>query len=420
MDTILKGGDVARPQDAAEAAGQLAVPVETGVAPVTGRAHALLSASSSERWLHCTPAAVAESKYPDAGSDFAREGTLAHAIGARKIKEQFGFPFADEEREIAELSDAYYSGEMEEHTDGYAAYVLERWQEARAHLKDGDAPVEIMIEARLDFSDYVPDGFGTGDAVIVGGNRIEVIDLKYGKGVRVSAENNPQMKLYALGALSLFDYAYDIEEVTMTIYQPRIGNLSRWSIRVDALLEWAMTELEPLAMLASRGLGVRDPGKWCRFCKAAADCPAVGRSLVDAWLRYSDAQKLAHEDMTVVLDQADVWRDWLKAVEERALTSALNGEEVPGYKVVEGRSVRKITDPERAAAALLDNGAAEESVWRPRELQTLTTLERTFGRKMIAQVCGEFITKPKGKPTLAPVDDRRPALSPGDDFAGMV
>lgn len=235
--------------------------------------HALLSASSASRWLHCTPAPVAESVYPDHSSAYAEEGTLAHAIGARKIKRALVMDHREEDEEIRQLSAAYHTEEMERHTDGYAQMVLGK---LRSSILAGNR-AEAHIETRLDFSEYVPDGFGTGDATIAADGIMEIIDLKYGKGVKVSAVENPQMRLYALGALDRWDYAFDIRAVRMTIYQPRLDNISVWEETVASLREWADTTLRPLAMLASRGLGDRHAGKWCRFCKAKENCMELAR-----------------------------------------------------------------------------------------------------------------------------------------------
>lgn len=235
--------------------------------------HALLSASSASRWLHCTPAPIAESIYPDESSEYAEEGTLAHAMGAKKIKQALGLDTSGEDEEIAQLYARYYAPEMDIHTDRYASYVL-KTLERRTHVGER---AEAHIESRLDFSEYVPEGFGTGDATVMSDGTMDIIDLKYGKGVKVSAELNPQMRLYALGALDAWEYAYDVRRVRMTIYQPRIGNVSVWMETVESLREWAEKELRPLAQLAFRGAGDRHAGKWCRFCKAKENCMEFAR-----------------------------------------------------------------------------------------------------------------------------------------------
>lgn len=382
------------------------------------RKHALLSASSSHRWLECTPSAIAESAYPDKGSDFAREGSLAHAIGAWKLKYRLGLDHSKEEAEIRELEDEFYSGEMDEHTDGYANYVMERYAEAgRRARAQGTAKPEIRIEAQLDYADWVPDGFGTGDAVIIGGGMMEIIDLKYGKGVKVSAEHNTQLMLYALGAGILMDYAYDIHTVRMTIYQPRLGNLSEWEIPAGELTEWAERILRPLAGVAALGLGARKSGPWCKFCKAKGDCARYASDMISIYSSYP--ADVPQEKLPEILGKLPLMKDWISTVEQRSLDLALSGVRIEGYKLVAGRSVRQVTDPVGAAAALMAAGAEEDQVWRPRELRTLGDLEKAFGKKRFATVCGEYIEKRAGKPTLVPDSDKRDALNPSSDFDGF-
>lgn len=328
--------------------------------------HALLGASSSHRWLHCTPSAVAERRYPDEGSDFAKEGSLAHALAARRLKEELGRPHEEEDREISELWDRYHSGEMDEYVDSYVAYVLGIYQDHESQAKaHGHIRPEIDIELRLDYSQWVPEGFGTGDAVIVTRDTVEVIDLKYGKGVAVDARDNPQMKLYALGAIDLLDYAYDPETVCMTIFQPRIGNLSRWSIGVQELMDWAEDELEPLAKLASRGLGVRSSGEWCKFCKAKGDCAVLASACLSTYTLNPDAESFTAADLAGILPRLDTISDWVNAVKERSLARALSGETIPGYKIVEGRSVRKVTDPDKLADILMRQGYSYGQIFKP-------------------------------------------------------
>lgn len=390
---------------------------ETGKAE---RAHSLLGASSSHRWLHCTPSAMAEASYPDASSEFALEGTLAHALCARTLKQSLGMDTSGEEAEIAGLYDRWHTGGMDEHVEGYAAYVSDRYRQARERAaRRGGMMPEISIERRLDYSLWVEGGFGTGDAVIVSDGEVEVIDFKYGKGVEVRAERNTQMMLYALGAIDLFDYAYGVETVAMTIYQPRIGNLSTWSMRAADLRRWAEEELAPLARLAATGRGVRSSGPWCRFCKAKGDCPRLAAESLELWQLHEDSGAISAEDLPRVLERLGAVSDWVKAVEERALARALAGESIEGWKVVEGRSVRKISDPERAAAILREHGAGDSEIFKPRELRTITDLEKAWGKKAFGAMMGDVIQKPRGKPALVPDSDRRKAMSAADDFKGI-
>lgn len=387
---------------------------------VQERKHALLSASSAYRWLRCTPSAVAEDAVPDQSSDFAKEGTLAHAMGAKALKETLGMDFSAELEEMQMLKE-YHTGEMDEYVAGYVEFVLSTLRCVREEAaRLGTATPELAVERRLDFSDYVPDGFGTGDAVIVGARRLEIIDLKYGKGVAVDARENPQMKLYALGAVSAYDYAYDIEEVRMTIYQPRLGSVSSWSLPMADLVRWAEETVAPLAAVAVRGLGVRQSGEWCKFCRVKGSCPRLADDALRLWAFSPDAAELSPFDFASILPKLPAISDWAEAVKERALGDALAGKRIPGFKLVEGRSVRKITDPGKVAEALLENAGVENlKVWRPRELKTITELEKLVGKKAFAEIAGEWISKPKGKPTLVEESDKRKAIDPSDEFAGM-
>lgn len=381
--------------------------------PQEMRQHAVLSASASHRWLECTPSARAEENYPDQGSEFALEGTLAHAMASRELKTRLGRDTKKEDIEIAHLED-YCSGEMKEHTTDFADYVMMRLEEAGRATPMGRVKPDIRIEQRLDYSAWVPGGFGTGDAVIVSHDTVEVIDFKYGKGVKVEAENNPQMKLYALGAIDWYAYAYDIKKIRMTIFQPRIGNISSWETDIKSLLAWGRQELKPLAKIAWEGLGARKSGEWCRFCKAKGDCPRLTADCVVDYFINPNADTLTPREYSGILGMLPSIKDWIKTIEERSLALALDGTEIPGYKIVEGRSVRKIVDIERVAAALMETGATEEEVYRPRELRTLTDLEKTFGKKKFSQLCGDWIEKPAGKPTLAEVSDKRAEINKND------
>lgn len=378
--------------------------------------HALLSASSASRWMSCTPSAIAESAYPDKGSEFAREGTLAHAIAALKLKRVMDMDTDAEEKEIAELAPLYHTGEMEEFTDGYVEFVLDRWRDARQDSGISD----LLVERRLDFSCYVPEGFGTGDAVIVTDGTLEIIDLKYGKGVKVSAIDNPQMRLYALGAIDFYDYAYNIDTIRMTIYQPRLGNISTEEMPVSELRKWAEEELAPLAMLASKGRGTRNPGDHCRFCKAAADCTALARKSLETFYLgegdYLTPDVMARE----VLPKIPMLQSWIDRVKEASLDRALRGEEFPGWKVVAGRSTRKITDPTQLVVRLTAEGFESEHLFRPQELRTLTDLEKIVGKKRFAEVCGDCVEKKPGKPTLVPETDKRDSLDPAADFREVL
>lgn len=379
-------------------------------------AHALLSPSAAHRWLNCTAAPRLEANIEDTGSTFAEEGTLAHAYCAKKLKTFLSLPTDDEEKEIAELNTQYHTGEMDEYTDTYAAIVLEKYNAARALVKDA----QLLVETHLAFGQYIPDAFGTADAIIIADGTMEVIDFKYGKGVKVSAWKNPQMLIYGLGAYDKFNFDYNIQRVRMTIVQPRIDNLSEYEVSTDELLVWAANELAPKALIAYSGNGEQKPGEWCQFCKVKSSCRALAKLCTDAAAKdpkLINAKELA-EDILPILPTV---KTWLTGIEDYALQQALNGVQLPGWKVVEGRSNRKIVNQEGAAAALNAAGYLSEQIYKPQELRTITDLEKLIGKKQFAALAGDFIEKPAGKPTLAPESDKRKAIDPvADDFKDVT
>lgn len=377
--------------------------------------HALLSPSSAHRWMRCTAAPRLEAIEPDAGSDYAAEGTLAHAYCAKKLKSHLGMPTDDEEEEIATLN-AYHTGEMDEYTDAYVAEVLSRLTEARK----ADKNALLLVEIRLDFTDYIPDGFGTSDAVIIAAGKIEVIDFKYGKGVKVSADHNAQMLIYALGAYNHLGIDYDVKMVKMTIIQPRLDSVSEWELSVDELTRWAEAELKPKATEAYAGPGKPMPGDWCRFCKIKSKCTALADICVatadNTDPRLIDPKRLAGD----ILPRLAMIKAWCASVEEYALEQALAGVEYPGYKLVEGRSVRRITDPDAVIAILGAAGYDEADYLKPATLYGIGDLEKLVGKKKLAKLCGCHIDKPVGKPTLVSSDDKRPKYNnAADDFSGI-
>ena len=377
-------------------------------------AHALLSPSAAHRWMNCTAAPRLEEHIPDSGSAFAEEGTLAHAYCAKHLKEFLHQPTKDEEAEIAELFDKYHTGEMDEYTETYKTIVLEKFNAARARTRDA----QLLVEVRLDFTEWMPEAFGTADAVIIADGMMEVIDFKYGKGVKVSAVGNPQMQIYALGAFSRFSFEYNIQRVRMTIVQPRIDNLSEYELSVADLLAWARYQLRPKAEEAFGDKGRQEPGEWCRFCKVKATCRALADTTFEAVEQHPDPKTIAPDEMAGrVLPLLDVIKTWVKGVEDYTLEQALGGQKYAGFKLVAGRSVRKIIDPEAVMGAL-SGQFAEDAYMKPRELKTITDLEKVIGKKRFSELCGEWIDKPQGKPTLVPESDKRPELS-GDDFANV-
>ena len=361
--------------------------------------HAVLSASGSHRWLNCTPSARLELEFENTGSEAAREGTAAHALCEHKLKRALHM------RSRRPASD-YDSDEMEECTDAYVDFVMEQYEAAKQVCED---PV-ILIEQRLDFSCYVPDGFGTGDCLIISDDRLHIIDFKYGMGVLVEAEGNPQMKLYALGALAVYDALYDIREVSMTIFQPRRENVSTWTIPVEDLKAWAENELKPRAKMAYDGEGEYLPGEWCTFCRAAVRCRARAEEklkLAQTEFRMPPLLTDAEiEDILAVLPDLTKWANEIAAY---ALDAALNhGKEWNGFKVVEGRSVRKYRD--EAAVAEAAKEAGYKDIYR-QSLIPRTEMQRLMGKDRFEEILGGLITKAPGRPTLVPKSDRRPAMN---------
>ena len=361
--------------------------------------HAVLSASGSHRWLNCTPSARLELEFENTGSEAAREGTAAHALCEHKLKRALHM------RSRRPASD-YDSDEMEECTDAYAEFVMEQYEAAKQVCKD---PV-VLIEQRLDFSCYVPDGFGTGDCLIISDDRLHIIDFKYGMGVLVEAEGNPQMKLYALGALAVYDALYDIREVSMTIFQPRRESVSTWTIPVEDLKAWAENELKPRAKMAYDGEGEYLPGEWCTFCRAAVRCRArAEEKLKLAQTEFRMPPLLTDAEIEDILAVLPDLTKWANEITTYALDAALNhGKEWNGFKVVEGRSVRKYRD--EAAVAEAAKEAGYKDIYR-QSLIPLTEMQRLMGKDRFEEILGGLITKAPGRPTLVPKSDRRPAMS---------
>lgn len=367
--------------------------------------HALLSASSSHRWLNCPPSARLCENYDDKGSDFAAEGTDAHALCEYKLKTVLGIKADDPTNDLS-----WYSAEMEDCANGYAVFVLERVEETKKHCAD---PV-VLIEQRLDYSKYVEEGFGTGDCVIIADGTLHIVDYKHGRGVLVEAEDNPQMKLYALGALELFDCIYDIGSVSMTIYQPRRSNVSTYTVPKDELYDWAENVLTPAAELAFSGGGEYRCGEWCQFCKAKADCRKRAEANMGlAAFEFRQPPLLTDDEVEEILGKLDELTSWANDIRDYALRAAISGKKWNGYKLVEGRSNRKYTDEDAVIAAVKEAG------FDPYEHKLLgvTAMTSLLGRKQFNEILGSYVTKPQGKPALAPESDKRPEMTTiTDDF----
>ncbi|WP_265446350.1 DUF2800 domain-containing protein [Acetivibrio straminisolvens] len=361
--------------------------------------HAVLSASGAHRWLNCLPSARLELEFVNNESSAAAEGTAAHALCEHKLKKALHM------RSKPPIS-VYNSDEMEEHSDAYVEFVMEQLELAKQSCTD---PL-ILIEQRLDFSCYVPQGFGTGDCIIIADKKLHIIDFKYGMGVLVDAVDNPQMKLYALGALEIYDSLYDIEEVSMTIFQPRRENVSTWTIRVEALKDWAEKELKPKAKKAYDGEGEYLPGEWCTFCRAAVKCRArAEEKLKLAQSEFKLPPLLTDSEIEEVLSKLSDLTKWANEIIAYATDAAVNhGKEWHGFKVVEGRSVRKYKDEDAVAKVAKANGYKD--IFR-QSLITLTEMERLMGKSKFEKILGDLIYKPPGKPTLVPLSDKRPAMN---------
>ena len=367
--------------------------------------HALLSASSSHRWLNCPPSARLCENYDDKGSDFAAEGTDAHALCEYKLKTALGIKADDPTNDLS-----WYSVEMEDCANGYAAFVLELVEETKKNCID---PV-VLIEQRLDYSKYVTEGFGTGDCVIIADGTLHIVDYKHGRGVLVEAEDNPQMKLYALGALELFDCIYDISTVSMTIYQPRRSNVSTFTVPKEELYNWADNVLIPIAELAFEGGGEYRCGEWCQFCKAKADCRKRAEANMElAKYEFRQPPLLTDEEVEDILGKLDGLTSWANDIRDYALRAAISGKKWTGFKLVEGRSNRRYTD-ENAVIAAVQNAGFDPY---EHKLLGVTAMSSLLGRKQFNEILGGYVTKPQGKPTLAPESDKRPEMTTiTDDF----
>ena len=361
--------------------------------------HAVLSASSSERWLNCPPSARLCEAYEDKGSDYAAEGTDAHTLCEYRLKQALGIPTEDP---IENLS--WYNEEMEECAAGDAAYVVELLETAKQTCSD---PV-VMIEQRVDFSRWVQDGFGTADCILIADGVLNIVDYKHGKGVEVSAEGNTQLSLYSLGALEIFDGIYDIDRVCVHIFQPRKSNVVSFMMDKADLYQWADTELTEKAQLAYEGQGSFSCGEWCRFCKAKAECrERAEANLALARYEFQSPALLDDEEIADILGKVDALTSWASDVKEYALQQAISGKEWTGWKLVEGRSNRKYTS--EAAVATTVEGAGFDPY--ERKVLGVTAMQKMLGKTRFEELLAPYIEKPQGKPTLVPESDKRPAMN---------
>lgn len=381
--------------------------------------HALLSASSSERWLRCTPSARLEEGLPESTSCYAEEGRLAHALGELKLRKHFLEPMGERtyKSRLKKLqADPLYDPEMDSCTDEYLEYI-------KAAAMTYQSRPFVAVESRLDFSAFVPEGFGTGDCIVVGGDLLQIIDLKYGKGVPVEAEGNPQMRLYAVGAVLAYGMLYDIKRVKMTIFQPRLGSVSEAEMSREDLFNWAAFEVKPKAAAAFAGEGTPVAGEWCRWCRAKAPCSArSGTHLALEDFKGAMPPLLTDAEIGEVLIRAQTLQRWVSDLEDYALSAVLAGKEIPGWKAVEGRSNRRFADTDRAFESVMNAGYSREMLY-DEVPKTLTALEKLLGKSVFDGLLSGYIEKPQGKPALAPEKDKRPPFVQSAalaDFAGIT
>lgn len=370
--------------------------------------HALLSASSAHRWLHCTGSPLLEKEFPDTTSVYAKEGTLAHELCELKLKKYTTvMPKGTYTRAHNKITKSeLWQNEMESTSETYLEYVK------GIMLACKIAPA-VLIEKRVDFSRYVPEGFGTADCLILAGDTLHVIDYKHGKGVVVDADHNPQMMLYALGAIDELSLLYRFKSIHMVIVQPRVNNISEFTMTADELREWGESVVKPKAEAAISGKGEFEAGDWCRFCRAKQQCKTRYESNDSLYPELS-AQ---HDPRLITLDELGEYlrrgRDmaaWLEDMKEYALSESLAGADVPGWKAVEGRGSRAFTDTDEAVDILIKNGI-DESVLYERRVLTLAQMEKAVGKKAFGEIVGNLVVKNPGKPTLVEESDKRPKIT---------
>ena len=359
--------------------------------------HALLSPSAAHRWMNCPPSACLEREFPSSSSEVAAEGTAAHALCEHKLRKLLKL------RSKRPHSD-FEDDEMDRCSDDYVSFVQEQMGEIPSPM--------VLVEQRLDLTRYVPEAFGTADCIIVGGDRLHIVDFKYGMGVLVEAEHNPQMMLYALGALELLDGIYDIQKISVSIFQPRRENVCTWSLPKEDLLRWARDDLVEKARLAYAGGGEYCAGKWCTFCRAAVRCRArAEEKLRLAKEEFKYPPLITDEEIEDVLGEIPELIKWANAILAYATDAAVNhGKEWTGFKIVEGRSVRRYKNEDDVAREAESAGYTDIF---DKKLISLTQMEKLMGKKAFTDILGGFIEKPPGKPTLVPVSDKRPAIHTG-------
>lgn len=370
--------------------------------------HALLSASASKMWTECTPSAKLNAQAEERASPYAAEGTDAHALCQYLVEKEYGIPTEDPTEHLS-----YYNEEMQECAEIYLSTIKEIMADV---LKTCSDP-KVLVEQRVNFSRWVPEGFGTADCIILADGTIHIIDYKHGAGILVPAEDNIQMKCYALGALSMFGDIFDADTICMTIVQPRKENISSWSISVEELLKWADEYLSPRAKLAYAGEGEFVAGAHCQFCKVKATCRKRAEANLElAKYEFKLPDTLDDTEISDVLSQVDELVSWANDVKEYALSKALAGTKFEGFKLVEGRSTRKYTDDTAVAQAVTDAGYDPFE----KKLLGITAMTKLLGKQKFEEILGAYICKPQGKPTLVTVNDKRPEYNSAvEDFKNL-
>lgn len=368
--------------------------------------HAKLSASGAHRWINCPGSVVLEENFEDQGSEYAKEGTLAHSVAELKLQKYFMKGIGPKKFKIAMdkfKESLYWQDEMDKYTDIYFDEIKKR------ALAFKDLPY-VNIEERVNFSNWVPEGFGTCDCIMIYGDTMQVIDLKYGKGVPVSPEENPQLMLYGLGAYHAYSMFYDIKNIRLTIIQPRLDSILDWELSIEDLLEFG-EKIKPIADEAYHGSKKLKEGEHCRFCKAKSRCPARASKMFEAVEELKPVMEkelalISNEDISKYLKETIGLIDWIKDLEDEALKSILAGEEIPGYKAVEGRSNRAFADQDKAFEILQESGFDEAMLYERKPL-SLSRLEKLVGKKEFGEILKDQIIKPQGKPTLVEESDKR-------------
>lgn len=377
------------------------------------RQHAILSASGAHRWLNCPPSALKEADLPDQLSPYAAQGTAAHEVAEWRLHNHFA-PIGDH-MPYPKTAEQWHDPEMGEMVGKYVNHVIETAKQ--------DPTSQVFIEQRLDLTQWVPDGFGTGDAIIITDTTLHLLDLKYGQGVKIDATENPQLMLYGCGAIAAFGMLYDFTNVKLTIVQPRLNHISTWEIRRDDLIKWAETEVKPVAEIAIKGEGQYHAGDWCRFCKLAPTCSTRGNAAMEVanqTFALSKPAELTEEQITMVLEKGPELTKWVKDVQDYALKQATTkNQHYRGFKLVAGRSNRRWGATDSVVEAAYNAGLTDEDIF-DQKLKGIPAMEKKLGTDRFQTTFGDLVVKPEGKPTLVPESDKRPEINTFEPIPGIA